>query len=117
MHTNSTRPDLPAEQLSRIERRVAGVAARLRAAGLHDLVGGLLDAAQPLGPLGAQMLWIAQPALGLVVSGSSIHDLAQVLDDPAGVAWLRAELIGVSGDSEQSIDCNEHCNEHSEEQT
>ena len=107
MHTNTARPDLPAEQLSRIERRMAGIATRLRASGLQDLVGDLMEVAQPLGPLGAQVLWIAQPALGLVISGSSIHDLAQVLDDPAGMVWLRAMLNSVPGDAEQITDSEE----------
>jgi len=107
MHTNTARPDLPAEQLFRIERRMAGIAARLRESGLHDLVSGLMEAAQPLGPLGAQVLWIAQPALGLVVSGNSIHDLAQILDDPAGMAWLRAALNSVPGEAEQITDSEE----------
>jgi hypothetical protein len=67
-------------------------AQRLRAAGLDGAVGALLDAAEPLGPLGAQMLWIAQPALGLVAPRDEVASLARLLDAPGGVAWLREQL-------------------------
>lgn len=94
MSTNAARPNLPEDRLERLQRRLSGWSARLHTAGLGDLVGTMLDAAQPLGPLGAQLLWIAQPALGLLVPRDEIDGLARVLDDPAGVAWLRDELIG-----------------------
>ena len=61
--------------------------------GIESLVGALLDAAEPFGPLGAQVLWVAQPALGLVVPRDDVDGLAQLLDNPAGVAWLRAALL------------------------
>ena len=82
------------DHLQRLQRRLAGWSVRLRAAKLDGVVGALLDAAEPFGPLGAQVLWIAQPALGLFVSTDEIGGLANLLDDPAGVAWLRAELTG-----------------------
>ena len=82
------------DHLERLQRRLAGWSARLRAAKLDGVVGAMLDAAEPLGPLGAQVLWIVQPALRLFVSTDEIGGLANLLDDPAGVAWLRAELTG-----------------------
>ncbi|MCC7452003.1 MAG: hypothetical protein IT324_31650 [Anaerolineae bacterium] len=84
--------DLPADRPDRLHQRLNRWSAQLRSAGLDGLVGTLLDAAEPLGPLGAQLLWIAQPALGLLTPADEIDELARLLDDPAGMAWLRAEL-------------------------
>ena len=66
---------------------------RLRAAHLDSVVGVLLDAAEPLGPIGAQLLWVAQPTLGLFVSHTEIDSLARWLDEPGGIARMRAHLI------------------------
>ena len=67
---------------------------KLRGSGLGSLAGVLLDVLEPLGPLGAQLLWMAQPALSLVTSTSreDVNGLAQLLEDSAGIAWLRSEL-------------------------
>ncbi len=59
---------------------------------LHGLLTALLDAAEPLGPLGAQVIWIAQPVLGLFVPRPEIDALARLLDAPGGMAWLNAQL-------------------------
>lgn len=64
----------------------------LRAAHLGRLVEVLLEAAEPLGPLGAQVLWVAQPTLGLFVSRDEVASLARLLEAPGGVAWLRKQL-------------------------
>jgi hypothetical protein len=74
------------------EPRLARWAERLRAARLIGAVGTLLDAAEPLGPLGAQLLWVAQPTLGLFLPRAEIASLARLLDEPGGVAWLRERL-------------------------
>jgi hypothetical protein len=74
-------------------QRLTRWAKRLRATRLDGLVGALLDAAEPFGPLGAQFLWIAQPTLGLLVPREEIASLARVLEAPGGVAWLREQLI------------------------
>jgi hypothetical protein len=73
--------------------RLARWARRLRAARLDGVVGALLDAAEPLGPLGAQLLWIAQPTLALFVPRDDIASLARLLDDPEGIVWLREQLV------------------------
>lgn len=67
-------------------------AARLHETGLDGIAGVLLDAGAPLAPLGAQLLYVAQPALGLIVAPEFVGDLAQVLEAPDGIAWLRSEL-------------------------
>jgi hypothetical protein len=90
----STGLDPVQQHRQRLEHRVAGWSARLRSMGLNDVVGALLDAAEPFGPLGAQMLWVAQPALGLFMASDEVDGLARVLDDPLGMAWLRSELSG-----------------------
>jgi hypothetical protein len=74
-------------------QRLARWSRRLRAAHLDGLVGALLEAVEPLGPLGAQVLWVAQPTLGLWVPRDEIATLAQRLEAPGGVAWLREQLI------------------------
>ncbi|MCZ7540330.1 MAG: hypothetical protein M5U29_10520 [Anaerolineae bacterium] len=83
------------EQLPDAERLAARLShwgERLHAAGLGGVMAALLDAAEPLAPLGAQALWVAQPALGLVLPRDAVADLARVLDAPGGVAWLRERL-------------------------
>jgi hypothetical protein len=60
--------------------------------GLAGAVETLLDAAEPLGPLGAQVLWVAQPTLSLFMPRGEITALAQCLDEPGGVAQLREQL-------------------------
>ncbi len=81
-----------------LQRRIAGWSARLRALGLDGLAGSLIDAVEPLGPLGAQLLWIAQPAASLFVAPDEIDGMARLLDDPAGIAWLRSELGGAASE-------------------
>lgn len=83
-------PFAPAERLA---ARLSGWRLRLQATPLAGLLALMLDVAEPLGPLGAQMLWVAQPALGLMVSREAVADLAQVLERPGGVAWLREQLV------------------------
>jgi hypothetical protein len=77
-----------------LQSRIATWSAQLRAMGLSNLVDVLLEAAEPLGPLGAQVLWIAQPALRLVAPSDEIDGLARLLDDPSGMVWLRTALNG-----------------------
>jgi hypothetical protein len=54
-----------------------------------------LDVAEPLSPLGAQLLWIAQPTLGLMVPRQEIAALARLLEQPDGMAWVREQLTGM----------------------
>lgn len=70
---------------------------RLHAAHLGGVIQALLDVAEPLGPLGAQALWVAQPTLGLFVPREDVAALARLLDAPGGVAWVRAQLGGKDG--------------------
>jgi len=85
----------------RLAKRLAPWGARLQAAGLGGLIAALLDAAEPFAPLGAQALWVAQPALGLVLPRDAVADLARVLDAPGGVAWLRERLATAQDEADR----------------
>jgi hypothetical protein len=86
------------ERVGRAKQRIVRWSAALRAMGLDGLAGTFLDAVEPLGPLGAQILWVAQPTLGLVMPSDEIDGLARLLDEPDGFAWLRAEFTGSIGE-------------------
>ncbi|MCD4684470.1 MAG: hypothetical protein K8S97_00850 [Anaerolineae bacterium] len=78
--------------------RLTRWAQKLHAARLHGFVTGLLDVCEPLGPLGAQLLWIAQPVAGVFAPREDIGALARILDAPGGVAWMREQLDTVHTD-------------------
>jgi hypothetical protein len=61
---------------------------------LDGMVEFLLTIAEPLGPLGAQVLWVAQPTLGLFMSRDRISKIARLLEQPDGLAQLRILLTG-----------------------
>lgn len=67
-------------------------AQQARARGLAGALRLALDVLEPLGPLGAQAIWVAQPLLGAVIGRDALHALAQALDEPGGVAALRRHL-------------------------
>ncbi|MBE2271035.1 MAG: hypothetical protein IAE80_22550 [Anaerolinea sp.] len=60
--------------------------------GLSDALRVFLDIIEPLGIVGAQVLWIAQPAAGLIGGRAVIAGLAQTLEEPGGIDRLRALL-------------------------
>lgn len=86
------------EALASWEARFSRWGHRLRAAHLEALAVALLDATEPLGPLGAQILWWAQPTLSLFVPRDEITALARALETPQGLAWVRAQLAGEGTD-------------------
>jgi hypothetical protein len=55
---------------------------RASEAGLSGVFVSLRHALMPLGPLAAQLLWVAQPTLGLFGKAESIGELAQLLEHP-----------------------------------
>lgn len=62
--------------------------------GLDGLLSALAQVMRPLGPLAAQVLWVAQPTLGMF-SGELSEDanaLANLLDDPATLDRLLNEM-------------------------
>jgi len=77
---------------------------RLRAWGLDGLASALLEAAEPLSPLGAQALYVAQPALGVFLPRESVGRWARLLEDPANLARLRARLLGPDDSPRVSVE-------------
>lgn len=63
-----------------------------KARGLGHALGLALDVLEPLGPLGAQLLWTAQPVLGVFLSRDVVTDLAERLEAPGGIERLRQHL-------------------------
>lgn len=78
--------------------RLAAWSKRLHAARLDGLVNMLLDIVEPLSPLGAQVLWVSQPTLGLLMPREEITTLARLLEQPDGMAWVREQLTGSEKD-------------------
>lgn len=78
------------ERWARRWARWSGDVRRLR---LDGVVGALLDAGAPLAPLGAHLLWIAQPALGLFVPHDDVAALARLLEQPGGLEQVRRHLM------------------------
>lgn len=65
----------------------------VRARGWGDAVSIALDVLEPLGPLGAQILLIAQPAARLIGGwGDTVGMFAQALETPGGIEQLRQAL-------------------------
>jgi hypothetical protein len=74
------------------DEEIAALAAELRARGWDHAALTALEAFAPLLPLGAQVLWIAQPALGMIGGGRRAGVWARILESPEGVAALQARL-------------------------
>lgn len=51
-----------------------------------------LEVGQPFALLGGQLLWVAQPALGLFGAADWANRWAQFLENPSAVAQLRQTL-------------------------
>jgi hypothetical protein len=67
---------------------------QLRSRGLGHALGVALDVLEPLGPLGAQLVWVSQPVLGVYLSRDWLDQLAETLETPGGVEQLRQWLEG-----------------------
>lgn len=81
----------------RWEQKFADWGTQLRAWQLDGLAASFLDAAEPLSVLGAQMLYVAQPALGVFLPREDVGQLARLLEDPANLVWMREALIDSNG--------------------
>lgn len=73
---------------------------KVRARGWENALSLALDVLEPLGPLGAQLLWVAQPAARVIGGwGDALTGLAQTLEEPGGVERLRRLLDGDDDDA------------------
>ncbi|MFW5771711.1 MAG: hypothetical protein ACOCZH_00205 [Phototrophicaceae bacterium] len=60
-----------------------------RLSGALNLV---LDGLAPLGPVGAQLLYVLQPLAGVFGWRAAVGQLARTLEEPDGIARLRRQL-------------------------
>jgi hypothetical protein len=74
------------------------VASELERLGLAETAGLVLRGVRPLGWLGGQALWAAQPVLALFGVGVPAARLARTLEDEARFAALIAALAPTSGE-------------------
>jgi hypothetical protein len=86
------RTDNSSETVTRDIAQIDGFLANAHRRGWDDFILTALDAFEPLIPLGAQVLWMAQPALGLFGGGQNVGALARLLETPEGVTALRGRL-------------------------
>lgn len=77
---------------------------RLHRAKLDRIVGAFLEAAEPLSTIGAQVLYVAQPVLGLMVQHQIIKDWANLLETPGGLSWFRDQLIETNTDTDTTTE-------------
>lgn len=75
-----------------LEARLHRWGQRLQDAGIDGLADSLLSQGNPLPLLGAQVLWVLQPALGAVMPLREVGELAQLLGSDSGLIWLRQQL-------------------------
>ncbi len=76
----------------RQEELVDQIAERVRRWGVSGLVGALLESIRPIAFIGGQALWVAQPALGLMMDTEQVAEYARLLEQPDTLALLRARL-------------------------
>lgn len=77
---------------SRQAELVDQIAERIQQWGATGLVSALLDGIRPLAFVGGQALWVAQPALGMVMDTDKVADYARLLERPETFDLLRARL-------------------------
>ena len=65
---------------------------QIQARGLGDALGIALDVLEPLGILGAQLIWVAQPVLGVWFNRDTVREIAQMLETPEEVEQIRRFL-------------------------
>ena len=62
---------------------------QLQARRLGSALGLALDALEPLGVLGAQLVWVAQPVLSLWVGRETVQGFARTLETPGELEQIR----------------------------
>ncbi|MBX3061651.1 MAG: hypothetical protein U0528_15580 [Anaerolineae bacterium] len=87
-----------------LEARLQRWAQRLQDAGIEGLADALLSQGNPLPLLGAQVLWVLQPALGALMPLREVGELAQLLGSDSGLLWLRQQLQLDADDMDEAGD-------------
>jgi hypothetical protein len=59
---------------------------------LGNVLALVFDGLRPLGPLGAQLLWVLQPTASLFGWHKTIGELAETLEEPDGIEQLQQRL-------------------------
>lgn len=62
---------------------------QLQSRGLGEALGLALDVLEPLGVLGAQLIWVAQPVLGVWLNRDTAQNIARTLETPGEIAHIR----------------------------
>jgi hypothetical protein len=75
------------------------LAAHAHARGWAHLLRLLLPMLEPVAPLGAQVLYVGEPALNVLGARGWLRDLAQVLETPGGLAELDDALDDPPGEA------------------
>jgi len=88
--------------LQRREELVDRWARRIAAWGMLAPAILFLETYRPLAFIGAQLLWVAEPFLGLAFKRADLHDFATLLDDDAGTQTLLARLEAFRQDQPSS---------------
>ncbi|MEM6530287.1 MAG: hypothetical protein AAF653_18450 [Chloroflexota bacterium] len=65
---------------------------RVQANGWETPLRLALDVMEPLGPFGAQVVWVLQPALGAFFQKDILHHIAQTLEQPDELERVRQRL-------------------------
>jgi hypothetical protein len=63
-----------------------------KARGMQQAAGIMLDVLEPIAPIAAQLLWVAQPFAAMWGFRSAVRDLADILETPDGIESLRQQL-------------------------
>lgn len=74
------------------QSEVAGWIERVKGRGGAPFLLTLLEAIEPLAPVLAQGLLVAQPLATLWRGGDALRELAQLLEEPDGLRELRRQL-------------------------
>ena len=62
---------------------------QLQSRGLGEALGLALDVLEPLGVFGAQLIWVAQPVLGVWLNRDTVQNIARTLETPGEIAHIR----------------------------
>jgi hypothetical protein len=71
---------------------IEGVVKKIQRLGLVNFASSFLDSIRPIAFIGGQLLWIAQPALGVFMDSNRISGWARLLEEPEAINKLRARL-------------------------